>query len=46
MADASTNVGARRGVGKKGIPLELLGGIWEWPRSVSLLDQIVTRLTQ
>jgi ADP-ribosylglycohydrolase len=41
-------VGAIMGaqVGKKGIPIALLNGISEWPRSVSLLDQIATRLTQ
>jgi ADP-ribosylglycohydrolase len=41
-------VGAIMGakVGKKGIPLALLNGISEWPRSVALLEQIANKLAQ
>lgn len=34
------------GVGKQGISAEMIGGIWEWPRSISLLEQVATRLAQ
>lgn len=37
-------VGAQ--VGKEGLPLELIAGVCEWPRSVSLLEQIAARLAQ
>jgi len=33
-------------VGKQSIPAELIAGIAEWPRSVSLLDQIAAKLAQ
>ena len=37
-------VGAK--VGKEGIPPELIAGVCEWPRSVSLLEQIAARLAR
>jgi ADP-ribosyl-[dinitrogen reductase] hydrolase len=33
-------------VGKEGIPPKLIAGIYEWPRSVFLLEQIAARLAQ
>ena len=33
-------------VGKKGIPIEWLAGIWEWPRSISYMQKIAERLTE
>lgn len=35
-------MGAR--VGSKGIPAEWLGGIWDWPRSVGLLNRVAKKL--
>ena len=39
-------VGALSGVvvGKTGIPIEWLNGIWEWPRSVSFMEKIAANL--
>ena len=37
-------VGAR--VGKEGIPAEWIGGIWEWPRSVSWMQSLGMDLSQ
>ncbi len=37
-------VGAR--VGKEGIPAEWIGGIWEWPRSVSWMQSLGMQLSQ
>lgn len=37
-------VGAR--VGTKGVPAELLGGIWEWPRSVRWMTKLGNRLAE
>jgi ADP-ribosylglycohydrolase len=37
-------VGAR--VGKEGIPADWLGGIWEWPRSVSWMQSLGIELSQ
>jgi ADP-ribosylglycohydrolase len=31
-------------VGKNGIPMELLDGIWEWPRSISFMEKVAARL--
>jgi ADP-ribosyl-[dinitrogen reductase] hydrolase len=33
-------------VGKNGIPIEWLDGIWEWPRSISYLKKISARLAE
>jgi ADP-ribosylglycohydrolase len=33
-------------VGKKGIPIEWLAGIWEWPRSVSFIEKIAAKLVE
>lgn len=33
-------------VGQKGIPIEWLAGIWEWPRSISYMQKIAERLTE
>ena len=30
-------------VGKNGIPIEWLNGIWEWPRSVLFIEKIAAR---
>ncbi len=37
-------VGAK--VGKEGIPPELIAGVCEWPRSISLLEKVAARLSQ
>ena len=37
-------VGAK--FGKQGLPPELIAGVCEWPRSVSLLEQLAARLAQ
>ena len=37
-------MGAR--VGKEGVPPGLIAGVHEWPRSISLLEQIAARLAQ
>lgn len=41
-------VGALAGaqVGKQGIPADLIAGIWEWLRSVALLEHVAARLAQ
>lgn len=31
---------------RSGIPSEWLGGIWEWPRSLKVLEQAAERLAQ
>lgn len=31
-------------VGKNGIPMEWLNGIWEWPRSISFMEKVAARL--
>ena len=33
-------------VGKTGIPIEWLNGIWEWPRSVSFMEKIAANLAE
>jgi ADP-ribosylglycohydrolase len=33
-------------VGKNGIPIEWLNGIWEWPRSVLFIEKIAARLVE
>ena len=33
-------------VGKTGIPIEWLNGIWEWPRSISYMQKIAERLAE
>ena len=37
-------VGAK--VGKEGLPPELIAGVCEWPRSISLLEKVAARLSQ
>jgi ADP-ribosylglycohydrolase len=33
-------------VGKAGIPIEWLNGIWEWPRSISFMEKVAARLVE
>ena len=33
-------------VGKNGIPIEWLAGIWEWPRSTSYMEKIAANLAE
>ncbi len=41
-------VGALLGakLGKQGIPSDLIAGIWEWPRSVSFMERVASRLAE
>ena len=43
-AIAGAIIGA--GVGRSGIPVELLSGLWEWPRSVSWMKRLAVQLAE